>query len=128
LHHEKAIQAVRQNVSQINKSLMSADAADQRKGNEDEIQREFNEYSHKSMPPLKAMEILARYLPEGARVSGLTLKEYDLEVSFSSGNPLEVIKKLSAVREIGKVQLKGAPAKDAKSGLFSFTITLQLAR
>jgi hypothetical protein len=130
VYHEQAIQTVRLNVAQINRILQSAaaDTTNQKSGDEETIRREFNDYTHKTLPPLKAMELLARHLPEGTQVNGMTLREYDLEVSFSSGNPLEVIKKLSAVREISKVQLKGIPAKDARSGSYKFTVSLQLLK
>lgn len=125
VYHEQAIQAVRLKVAQINKNLQSADTTDAKSGDEETIRREFNDYAHKTLPPLKAIDLLARHLPEGTQVNGMTVREYDLEVSFSSGNPLEVIKKLSTVREISKVQLKGIPAKDAKSGSYKFSVSLK---
>jgi hypothetical protein len=130
MYHEQAIRTVRLNVAQINRTLQSAaaDTTGAKSGDEETIRQEFNDYAGKIMPPLKAMELLAHHLPEGTQVNGITLREYDLEVSFSSGNPLEVIKKLSGVREVKKVQLKGAPVKDAKSGSYKFTVALQLLK
>jgi hypothetical protein len=128
MYHEQAIRTVRLEIAQINKSLQSADITDTRSGDEETTRREFNGYVHKTLPPLQAMELLAQHLPEGTQVNGMTLREYDLEVSFSSGNPLEVIRKLSAVREISKVQLKGVPAKDTKSGSYKFAVSLQLLK
>ena len=127
MYHDQAIQIVRQNIAEINRTLQpaAADTTSQKTGDEEAIRREFKDYDKKIVPPLKAMELLARHLPEGTQVNGITLREYEMEVSFLAGNPLEVISKLSAVREISNVQLKGAPAKDAGSGSYKFTVALQ---
>jgi hypothetical protein len=90
-----------------------------------EVINELKEKRKSRLDPLPVMDSLAKSIPEGSYLTRMSLNEGSLELSFSSKNPLDVIKNLSTVRCVKSVKLKGAPMKTPE-GTFNFLLSLEL--
>lgn len=76
--------------------------------------------------PLQAMETLAKYLPDRSFITRIILNENNLELSLSSKEPLNVIRALGDTEGVKKVKLRGAPRKDASTGLYNFMLLVEM--
>ena len=92
------------------------------------VSREVKDLLFKHPSPRQALDMLAAKLPPGSFIKRLVLNENNLEITLSSREPLNVIKALGNVPEIKKVALKGAPAKDSATGLYSAILIAELAQ
>lgn len=90
-----------------------------------EVINELKEKRESRLDPLLVMDSLAQSIPEESYLTRMLLNEGNLELSFASKDPLEVIKSLSTAKCIKSVKLKGAPMK-SQDGTFNFLLSLEL--
>jgi len=93
-----------------------------------EIIKEINEKLSTRHAPLKVMDLLAQSLPVGTFITRMVLNDNRLEVSVSSKDPLSVVKALGGAEGIKTVRLKGAPLKDATTGSYNFSVTIDFSK
>ncbi len=89
----------------------------------------FQEYREKlkaDMSPLRVLDILASDLPEGSYLKSLSIHEGSVETVVLSRDPLMVIKRLGGSGKIGRVSLKGSPARDSATGAYSCALLLEM--
>ncbi len=90
-----------------------------------EVINELKEKRESRLDPLLVMDSLAQSIPEESYLTRMLLNEGNLELSFASKDPLDVIKSLSTAKCIKSVKLKGAPMK-SQDGTFNFLLSLEL--
>jgi hypothetical protein len=124
-NYDQALRAIRSKTGEMNKKLT---VADQGQPQEDysTIIAEVNAKLKTSSMPLKAMNLLARRLPEGSFINRIVVNENGIEVAVSSKDPLGVVKALGDDGEVRKVNIKGAPTKDGGTGSYNFLMTMEL--
>ncbi|MFA4916752.1 MAG: PilN domain-containing protein [Syntrophales bacterium] len=93
-----------------------------------EIIKKVNEKLKATPPPLAVMDMLALALPEGSFINRVFLNEDILEISVSSKDPLAIVKKLGSISEVKEVKLKGTPLKNSGTGLYNFSLIIELLR
>jgi len=76
---------------------------------------------------VSTLDMLARSLPKGTYLSSVILNQNTLEIWITTKEPLAVLKALNAQKEIRNVQLKGPLNMEAKSGQYSFNVTIEIA-
>lgn len=117
---------IRQKIRAID-AKMSPKEAGQKAEDYSEIIREVNDRLTARYSPLKAMDTIAQNLPMGSFILRMALNEKNLEVFFSSKEPLALVRAIGAARGIKTVQLKGAPLRDAATGLYRFVLVVELS-
>lgn len=95
------------------------------KGEYSGVINELKEKRRTRLDPLLVMDSLAQSIPDGSYLTRMVLNEENLELSFSSKNPLDVIKGLSTARCVKSLKLKGAPMKTPEE-TFNFLLSLEL--
>lgn len=123
-NYDSALQEARAQSAAVDRriSALQAGAAQE----EEALLRELHEKLKGTVTPLRAIEILAAELPEGASATSLTLNEGMAEVTVAAREPLSVIKRLSESRQVRRVSLKGSPARDAQTGIYSCALILEM--
>lgn len=124
-YYEAAIDEVSKRLDALKKVEQSSL---KKEGQRDEYSGVINEFKEKRRTKLDAlliMDSLAQSIPEGSYLTRMVLSEGSIELSFSSKDPLDVIKSLSTARCVKSLKLKGAPAKTGKE-TFNFLLLLEL--
>jgi len=89
--------------------------------------KELKEKLNAQPSPVSALDMLARSLPKESYLSSVILNQNTLEVWISTRDPLAVLKALNSQKKIRNVQLKGPLNMEAKSGQYSFNVTIDIA-
>ena len=124
-NYDQALRAIRGKTGEINKKLALADQG-QPQEDYSTLIAEVNAKLKTGALPLKAMNLLARRLPEGSFINRIVVSENGIEVAVSSKDPLAVVKALGADGGVRKVNIKGAPTKDGGTGSYNFLMTMEL--
>jgi hypothetical protein len=124
-NYDHSIGEIRQKINSIGPNISLKDTG-QKGPDYSEVVKEVNERLAARPSPLKVMKIIAGRLPVGSFVTRMVLNENNLELTISSKDPISVVKALGDAEGIKTARIKGAPARDAVSGIFNFVITMEL--
>jgi hypothetical protein len=131
LSYQQATDVLKNRIKEINQKIAVADQGQvQVQGQEDYslVIQEFNEKLKTGRLPIKVLNLLARLLPEETFINRIVWNEDKVELSVASKEPMSVVKALSSDTGVKKVSIKGAPFKDVVKGLYTFTMTMELAQ
>lgn len=124
-NYESATAKLRQQIGEIDRTA-TAWSASRPAQDYSEVLSEVERLLRKNQKPLKAMNMLAQKFPEGTFVNRLLFTENVIEIMVSSKEPLNVIKALEGVELVRKVTIKGPLSQDRTTGLYNFSLTLEL--
>ena len=109
--------AIDKEISLLNNGQLPDDA---------EALKEVEAKKIETIEPLKVLNILSSELPEETYVKSLLFNQGIIEATFSTHDPIALLKKLSGTKRIASVRLNGVPVKDSASGIYNTVFSLEI--
>ncbi|MFA5284171.1 MAG: hypothetical protein WC347_01110 [Smithellaceae bacterium] len=127
LSYQRSNDILKSRIKEINQKMAMVDQGQEQEDYSSVIQQ-INEKLKTGYLPIKVLSILARLLPQETFLNRVVWNENKVELSVVSKEPMSVVKALSSDAAVSKVSIKGAPFKNFQTGIYTFTMTMELAQ